>query len=247
MHHCNNCFYANRDPETGEHKPVLEGDVFSMAAPGEAVESIEVVKSCGKGQAYWRMDGPFGHNCPVFLEKNDGEKNLTKAQARAEMAFARDFSCRTKRFAMPDKINFFDAVVVMTEDSKVAYEFFIDLYAYAGEDILDIMSKLNDMNIRGRQIDAIRDHVEIRALHNDPYPIFLETFKKNPQYFVDYVNKYAENKDVEEAVLRGASKHAHIVPDSSDNVTKPDPTGRPNRTRRLVRSTIKTEWTRTSN
>lgn len=226
MVHClkpngdNDCFWADYDPKLRKHTPVEKPDYLMQKDPRKAPPMVREMQGCGLGRNEWRGSGPMGHNCPKHVLFEVQKDKMAAENAAAEEAERAAFSCRTSRKKLPENITMFDYLSLAQETSKVAYDWMMDVYIAFGDvdpqAVLNLFASLNDMNIRGRQIDVIVQH------WYPGYPDKMtETFSKNteamikgikadPASFVAFINEHYSGSENEEAVVGGASKYGHL-------------------------------------
>lgn len=225
MHRCINpdgtsaCFWADYDPDTGERKIVEEPDFLGMKNPKGTPPMRRTMQRCGQGRNEWRAFAVMGHNCPRFEDFNDRNDRAEKLKKTILENKKKSFTGKTERFEIPDKSDMFYYLTVMVEDSKLAYDWLMDVYMAFGDadmdGVLSFFAKLNDMNIRGRQIDVIVDQwfnkssVQRNRSFNENFEKFLADLKDDARGVVEHINQYFDKSDTEEAVIEGAALFGH--------------------------------------
>lgn len=216
----NCCFWADYDQDTGDHVEVEEPDYLLQKNPRGVAPMRRVMQKCGQGRNEWRIGQYATHNCPLFEDFKARKERSEKLKKSISESKRQTFQCRTERIGIPDKSDMFYFLTQMIEDSKVAYDWLMDIYATFGDIdpamVLGFFARLNDMNIRGRQIDVIVNEWFVGYPHLGKGKTFTELFNHlvdemnhQPNRFVALINEGFDKSDVEQAVPEGASIFAH--------------------------------------
>lgn len=210
MSNCHTCHWADRDPETGEQVIHMEPDFLNPSVkPGGAVPDVRVVHSCGRGAHYYRTYGQRDHDCAKFEDATEAAEAQEKLVAKKR----KTWKSPTSRAKLPQTTNSLQLIEDMSEGSTEASNIFFDVMGLRFEKLGALIKNLDDMNIRGKQVDLAF------GLYDD-LDKFIDAAERRSSKMVEFVNKHFANVDKEEAVRRGASKYGH-GPAKKIKVSKP--------------------------
>jgi hypothetical protein len=208
---CHTCWWADFNTDTNSHHIVEEPDIFNMKSEKDTT-TIRVIKSCAVGQLAWKINS-FQNWCPKHALFTVMENRQRRLRGGIQAAGKEAWEGRTSRTKIVNNSSMFMFLQEMVEDSNQAYDFLVDVYAAFGgsspADVLDFFGRLNDMNIRGRQIDVIIERWLPDGADSWSLSRIMQLIKENPKEIVDYVNEHFDKADVEEAVIEGASVYGH--------------------------------------
>jgi len=200
MANCHKCWWADYHPDAPtKHVIHEEPDYLQMKGPFSEAPMIRIVQSCGKGQTYFKTHGAQDHDCPKFELPDKHQASLDKEVA----AIREEWSHPTSRKKMEAGQNALAALSVMQEGSDDAYNYLIDLMFFDLEAFTEIVTGLDDMNIRGHQLAMVfdyydRDVAKVRAfVHERDVKV------------IRWINKVYAKSNEEEAVQRGAHLYGH--------------------------------------
>lgn len=215
----NNCFWADFNDETGRHDVIEEPDYLMQKNPKGVPPMRRVMQKCANGCVAWRTGQAMMNACEGYTEFKEQQSRTARFKTKLLTAKRETFKCRTERAGIPDKTNMFDYLTLMIEDSKVAYDWLMDIYATYGDvdaaSVLSFFSRLNDMNVRGRQIDVIVAEwfpgypSAMKKSFSDNFDKFVGDLKDDARGVAEHVNEKFDKSATEEAVPEGASIFAH--------------------------------------
>ena len=207
---CLQCWWADFNTESATHHIVEEPDYLGMKDPRAAPQMIRVIQLCGAGSPYLQVGG---RDCPKFHDFKDMEKRMETLKSQAIETEKKSFKGHTERLRMPESPTLFDLLQVMTEGNDAIYDFVVSAYEVMGgsnpEQFLQMFVDLDDMNIRGKQLEILVAKYDPNSQPGSIYEWLRNKLKTDRPGIFTIVNLEYENSETEEAVLKDAHRLGH--------------------------------------
>lgn len=200
MANCHKCWWADYNPDSPtKHTIHEEPDYLQMKGPFSEAPMIRIVQSCGKEQSYFKTYGVKDHDCPKY-EAPEGHQRMLDMEVAA---VREEWDHPTSRVKMDAGQNALAALAIMQEGDNDAYSYLTDLMFTDLEAFTEIVTGLDDMNIRGRQLAMVFDTFE------GSIPAIRKAVRDRDHKLVEWLNTEYDNSNEEEAVQRGAHLYGH--------------------------------------